>query len=212
MDNYIQGVCIKYDHLFPTKCQLSPDKHREIIYGAKTQYATKEDNIPLLDDKCVKCIQGIVGSLLYYTWVVNIKLLVDIGTIRSQQAKAMETTAAVTHELLDYVLIHPNNGITYRARNMALFAHSYATYLIKSKACSHAGAYIFLPEDNPVPRINVTVPAITQIIKRFMYSAAEAELVGMFITSKALMPHCQTFFSEWDSHGQSPLCKQRNPR
>ena len=35
MDGYITRVLLKYGHLCPSKPQLSPNKHREVIYSAK---------------------------------------------------------------------------------------------------------------------------------------------------------------------------------
>ena len=37
MDGYITKVLLKYGHPRPSKLQLSPHKHREVIYGAKEQ-------------------------------------------------------------------------------------------------------------------------------------------------------------------------------
>ena len=37
MDGYIDKLLIKYNHKIPTKPQLSPHCHREIVYGAKEQ-------------------------------------------------------------------------------------------------------------------------------------------------------------------------------
>ena len=35
MNEYIARVLFKYGHPIPNKLQLSPHKHREVIYGAK---------------------------------------------------------------------------------------------------------------------------------------------------------------------------------
>ena len=45
-----------------------------------------------------------------------------------------------------------------------------------------------LSEDFPVPNINGSILTITQIIKFVMSSAAEAELAGLFICAKAMVP------------------------
>ena len=72
------------------------------------------------------------------------------------------------HYLLDYVATYPNDGIIYRASNMILCAHADAGYLNKTKACSRAGAHIFLSEDDPYPRFNGAILSIAQIIKFVM--------------------------------------------
>ena len=71
---------------------------------------------------------------------------------------------------------------------MILSAHSDAAYLNVPQARSRAGAHIMLSEDNPVPSINGPILTIAQIIKNVMSSAAEAELSGLFICAKAMIP------------------------
>ena len=71
---------------------------------------------------------------------------------------------------------------------MVLCGHSDATYLNETKNRSRAGACIFLPEDDAVPRLKGPVLTVTQIIKFVMFSAAEAELTGLFITAKSMAP------------------------
>ena len=45
-----------------------------------------------------------------------------------------------------------------------------------------------LSKNNPVPSINSPVLTIAQIIKKVMSSAAKAELSGLFICAKAMIP------------------------
>jgi hypothetical protein len=68
MYNYIETLRIKYNHAKPSKAQHSPHVHHEIVYGAKEQLVPDVDNSPPLDENGVKCIQGIVGLLLYYAF------------------------------------------------------------------------------------------------------------------------------------------------
>eukprot|EP00804_Cyclotella_cryptica_P003921 CCRYP_016106-RA/>CCRYP_016106-RA protein AED:0.11 eAED:0.25 QI:0/0/0/1/0.2/0.16/6/0/1395 len=172
----------------PRKPQHAPHKHREIIYGAKEQLLPDNDTSPPLDAAGIKRIQGIVGSLLYYARAVDNKLLVALSTISSQQTAATQNTAAAVHQLLDYVATYPNDGITYRASSMILAAHSDASYLTEPGSRSRGGAHIFLSEGDPVPRHNMPVLTISQIIKYVMASAAEAELAALYITARELIP------------------------
>ena len=103
MDNYIRDLLLKYDHAKPRKPQLSPHKHHEIVYGAKTQMAPNEDTSAKLDDNGILRIQGIVGSLLYYAGAVYNKLLVALSAIGAQQATATEMTQSAANQLLDYL-------------------------------------------------------------------------------------------------------------
>eukprot|EP00804_Cyclotella_cryptica_P029516 CCRYP_011300-RG/>CCRYP_011300-RG protein AED:0.04 eAED:0.04 QI:0/-1/0/1/-1/1/1/0/346 len=188
MDTYISALLLKYDHPRPRKPQHAPHKHCKIIYGAKEQLLPDNDTSPPLDAAGIKCIQGIVGSLLYYARAMDNKLLVALSTISSQQTAATQNTAEAVHQLLDYVATYPNDGITYRASSMVLAAHSDASYLTEPGSRSRAGAHIFLSEDDPVPQHNMPVFTISQIIKYGMASTAEAELATLYITARKLIP------------------------
>jgi hypothetical protein len=192
MEGYIRDLLIKYGHPAPTKPQLSPFKSKPIAYGNKSQLVSEEEPSPSLDDAGIKRVQGIVGAVLYYARAVNNKLLVGLSAIGTQQAAATEATNAAVSHLLDYLATYPNDGITFRASDMILAAHSDAGYLNESLARSRAGAFIFLSEDEPVPRLNGPVMSLAQIIKHVMSSAAEAELAALFLTSKELVPLRQT--------------------
>ena len=188
MKGYINEVLLKYKHPKPLKPQHAPHAHRPIVYGAKEQLLPDEDTSPPLDANGVKRIQGIIGSLLYYARAVDNKLLATLSTISSHQAKATENTAKAVHQLLDYVATYPADGITYRASNMVLAAHSDASFLTEPGSRSRAGAHIFLSENDPIPRPNGPVLSISQTIKFVMASAAEAELAASYITAREMIP------------------------
>ena len=59
------------------------------------------DTSPLLNEKVIKRIQGMVGALLYVGRSINNKLLVALSAIGDQQASAY--TEAEIEQLLDYV-------------------------------------------------------------------------------------------------------------
>ena len=71
---------------------------------------------------------------------------------------------------------------------MILSAHSDAVYLNVPRAHSRADAHIMLSENTPVPSLNGPVLTIAQIIKNVMSSSAEANLSGLFICAKAMIP------------------------
>eukprot|EP00804_Cyclotella_cryptica_P003594 CCRYP_002189-RA/>CCRYP_002189-RA protein AED:0.44 eAED:0.44 QI:0/-1/0/1/-1/1/1/0/141 len=140
----------------------------------KEQLLPDKDTSPPLDAAGIKCIQGIVSSLLYYARAVDNKLLVALSTISSQQTAATQNTASAVHQLLDYVPTYPNDGITYRTSSMILAAHSDASYLTDAGSRSRAGAHIFLSKNDPIPRHNMPILTISQIIKYVMASTAKA--------------------------------------
>jgi hypothetical protein len=188
MEDYIDTVLTKYNHQQPKKPVLSPYKATPISYGAKVQYSEDEDSTPPLNDAGIKRVQGIVGALLYYARAVDNKLLHALSEIGTQQAAATEATNDRVNHLLDYCSTYPNDGILYRASNMILAAHSDAAYLNVGKARSRSGAHIMLSEDIPVPTFNGPVLTISQIIKFVASSAAEAELAGLYICAKEMVP------------------------
>ena len=116
----------------------------------------------------------------------------NLRSIFTQKDAGTESTDSAIHQLIDYVATYPNGGIIYCASDMNLCAHSDADYLNESKTLSQAVSFIFLSEDDPIHRINGPVITLPKIIKFVMYSAAEAELAGLFITAKNTIPLCQT--------------------
>ena len=139
---------------------------------------------PSLDAAGILRVQSIVGALLYYARSVDNKILVVLSDLVQQQATATEATNNAINQLLEYVATYPADGITFRASNMVLSAHSDSAYLNVSKARSRAGAHIMLSEDVTITKYNGPVLAIAQTIKCVMYSAAEAELASLYICAK----------------------------
>jgi hypothetical protein len=197
MEDYIDTVLTKYNHQRPKKPVLSPYK--------AVQYTDDEDSTPPLNDAGVKRIQGIVGAILYYAQAVDNKLLHALSEIGTQQATATEATNERIKHLLDYCSTYPNDGILYCASNMTLAAHSDAAYLNVSKARSRAGAHIMLSEDTPVPTFNGPVLKISQIIKFVASSAAEAELAGLYICAKEMVPLRSSLIEMGWSQPKSPI-------
>ena len=101
MNGYIQKVPIKYGFPRPSKAQISPHKHRKVIYGAKEQLTHEDNTSTPLENQVTKRIQGIVGALLYYARAVDNKLLVGLSYIGSQQGAAAERTKESINKILD---------------------------------------------------------------------------------------------------------------
>ena len=112
------------------------------------------DNIPPLNDKGIKRVQGIVGALLYVGIAVNNKILVDLRAIGDQQSAATEETADAIEELLYYVATYPDDGRLFQKSNMILAVHADSGFLNDSKSRSFAEAHIFLSENHPKPKLN----------------------------------------------------------
>ena len=136
----------------------------QVIYGAKEQLTPEEDKSPPLEKEGTKCIQGIVGALLYYEIAVDNKLLVWISSIGYQQDARTVCTNKAINQLLDYSTSYPANGILYRSSHMVLCANSGAGFHNKIKGRRRAGAQIFLSWNHPMPWWNGPVLTLAQII------------------------------------------------
>ena len=75
---------------------------------------------------------------------------------------------------------------------MILASHSDAAYFNETCARSRAGLHIFCSDNDPIPCNNGPVLSLAQIINVVLSSASEAELSGLFVTSKATVPLRQT--------------------
>ena len=205
MNGYIQKVILNYGHPHPSKAQLSPHKHCEVIYGAKEQFTHEDDTSLPLDNQGTKRIQGIIGAFLYYDKSVDNKLLVGLSSIGSQQAAATERTNKAINQILDYCATYPANGILYRSSDMVRCAHSDAGFYNESKGRSRAGAHSLLSKNNAMPRWNGSVLTLAQIIKLFISSASEVELRAIFITAQEMVAMINTLEEmEW-THPKSPI-------
>ena len=92
-----------------------------------------------------------------------------------------------------------------RASNMVLSAHSDSAYLNVSKTRSHAGAHIMMSKDVPVSKYNGPILTIAKIIKCAMSSSAEAELAGIYICAKEMVPLRQSLIEMGWPHPISPI-------
>jgi hypothetical protein len=128
-------------------------------------------------------VPGVTGCLLYYARVVDNKLLMTLSAIGASQASATENTCKKINKLLNYCATYPSDGITYRASDMVLAAHSNASFLSKPKSHSRSGGHIFLSEDDPIPRINGPLLSIAQVMKSIYSSASEAETGALYIVA-----------------------------
>ena len=120
MESYIRASLKKYGHSLPPKPQHSPHRKCKIRYSSTQKLFLDNDTSPALDICGICRVQAIVGYLLYYRRSVENKLIVALSDIGTQQSKTTESTTVVINQLLDYVATCPNDGITYRARNMRL--------------------------------------------------------------------------------------------
>jgi hypothetical protein len=138
MPGYVNNVLNKFQHDSPKTPQHTPPKYVTHVYGAKTQYATR-DETPILSAKQCTTIQNITGSVLYYSRAVYPTVIMPLDDISTEQITATEKTQTSAGQLLDYLATHPGATIQFYASDMILHIHSDASNLSFSKARSRLG-------------------------------------------------------------------------
>ena len=113
MPKYIQSALHKFQHPAPTCAHHAPHAWTRPDYGAQQQYTTPPDTTEVLHPDSIKRVQQITGTLLYYSKAVDSTLLVALGTISYQKAKATATTNLAVVQLLDYCATHPDAVLRY---------------------------------------------------------------------------------------------------
>jgi hypothetical protein len=107
MPGYVSNVLSKFQHDAPKHPQHTPSRYFTPVYGAKTQYARKDETPPLTAQQCLT-IQKVTGSVLYYARAVDPTVLMPLNDIATEQTKATEKMQAATNQLLDYLATHPD--------------------------------------------------------------------------------------------------------
>jgi hypothetical protein len=148
MPGYNSNVLSKFQHDSPKHPQHTPSQYVTPVYGAKTQYATRDETPPLTAQQCLT-IQIFTGSVLYYDRAVDPTVLMPLNDIATEQTKVKEKTQAATNQMLDYLATHPDATIRYHASDMVLHIHSDASYLSVSSARSRLGGLFFLGNNPP---------------------------------------------------------------
>jgi hypothetical protein len=158
-----------------------------ITHGKDNQATIPNNTNPLLDAAGKKRIQQIAGSFLYYAHMVNPTILMELSAITAQQSAPTEETLALVNQVLDYMWMHPDAKIRYRASDMILNVHADASYLSAPKVCSHTGGYFFLGsilQDTEPIFINSAIHITCTVLKLVAALAAEAELGAFFLSAQ----------------------------
>jgi hypothetical protein len=187
MPGYVSNMLSKFQHDSPKHPQHTPSRYATPVYGAKTQYATKDETPPLTARQCLT-IQKVTGSVLYYARAVDPTVLMPLNDIAMEQTKATEKTQAATNQLLDYLATHPDATIRYHASDMILHIHSDASYLSVSNARSRLGGLFFLGNKSPEQNtLNGSILNIASVIKNVVASAAKSEVRACFHNAQIII-------------------------
>ena len=92
MPGYIKKKLQEYGHVIPNILQIlfpcSPEPKK---FGSEAQAPLPPDASPMLDEKGIKRIQQIVGSILYYARAVDMTVLAALSTISINPNKGHNT-------------------------------------------------------------------------------------------------------------------------
>jgi hypothetical protein len=169
---YVSKVLSKFQHDALKHPQHTPSLYITPVYGAKTQYATKDETTPLTAQQCLT-IQKFTGSVLHYARAVDPTVLMPLNDISTEQTKVTEKTQAATNQLLDYLATHPDATIRYHASDMILHIHSDASSLSVSNPQSRLGGLFFFRNKSPEQDTpNGSILNVASIIKNVVASAA----------------------------------------
>jgi hypothetical protein len=89
MPGYVSNVRSTFQHDAPKHPQHNPSRYITPVCSAKTQYATKDETLPLTAQQCLT-IQKVTGSVLYYARAVDPTVLMSRNDIFTEQTKATE--------------------------------------------------------------------------------------------------------------------------
>jgi hypothetical protein len=89
MPGYVSNILSKFQHDAPKHPQHTPARYGTPVYGAKTQYATKDETPPLTAKQCIT-IQKITGSILYYARAVDPTVLMPLNDIATEQTNRLK--------------------------------------------------------------------------------------------------------------------------
>jgi hypothetical protein len=188
MHGYVSNVLSKFQHGAPKHPQHTPSRYGTPVYGAKTQYATRDETPPLTAKQCLH-IQKVTGSVLYYARAVDPTVSMLLNDISTEQTKATEKTQAATNQLLDYLATYPNATIRYHDSDMILHINSDASYLSVSNAHSHLGGLLFCGDKPPQEdTLNGSILNVAPVIKNVVASAAESEVGACFQNTQSGAP------------------------
>lgn len=190
MPGYVKRALLRFK--YDRNCQQdSPFPWTPPRYGSNVQYATTDNDTPILSTADTLELQQIVGTFLYYARAIDNTMLPALNELASTQTKATSKTAAQLAHFLDYAATHLDAAIMFFASGMILYIHSDASYLCLPKARSRVAGYYYLsdkphnpnsPPTNPTHNGPIHIECAT--LKHVVASAAEAEFGALFVNGK----------------------------
>ena len=144
MKGYVKKPLKQFLHEVPKKPVHGPIKFNRPEYGKKVKYA-KNDTEKTVDKKLKSKIQSVFGKFLYSGQAIDNTTIHALNELCIKATSATEETKETLCIFLDYLAIHREAQIIYRASDMQLQIDSDAAYLVNKNARSRAGGYNLLP-------------------------------------------------------------------
>ena len=189
MKNYVIQALKELGHTAPKRPQYAPSHMKRPDYGQKVQYVKTDETEPMTPTE-VTYKEKVTGKFLFYGRAIDNTMLHALNHIASS-AKTKYTLLQALKHFLDYAATNPDAKIMYRASDMILQGDSDAAYLVVPEARSRAGGFHYTGNgDGQLTNGPITV--LAKIIKHVMKSAAEAEVIALFMNAEELVPlrHC----------------------
>jgi len=184
MPGYIKKALQCFQHPMPNRPQHAPHAWIPPQYGTQQQLTAPLDTTLAMDKPQTKCLQQIIGVLLYYASTLDNTMLVALGSLATAQTDGTQATIEACTQLFNYTATHPDATICYTASNMILHIHSDASYLSETKARSYAGHYFYLSNTTMNPPPNGAIHVHSSLMKTVLASATEAEVGALFYNAQ----------------------------
>jgi len=218
MPGYIERALQQFHHPHPKQPKHVPHSWQHPMYGAKVQYAPNPDHTTALDTTDCKCMQEVIGILLYYARAVDPTMLLALGTLTTQQTNGTQAPMQALMHLLNYCATHPDAVICFHASDMVLWTHSNASYLTAPKGHLRAASNSFLSfwpitpptATDPAPPGNGPIHVLCQTMRQVIFSAAEAELGALFLNAQNICPICTALEELGHRQPATPLQTDNN--
>ena len=201
MPGYIARALQQFDHSPPTQPQHAPHAWIAPQYGARQQFVVP-DVMPVLDLLNRKCVQEVLGTLLYYARAIDCTMLPALGTLATQQATPTMATLTAITQLLNYCATNPEATLRYTASDMVLHVESDASYLFGMRGHSQPLLPAFT-SSAVSPCLCLALPLLSLLLMaRFLCTAKFLRRYYLVLPRPNWQP-----FSQW----QGGLCYLQHP-
>ena len=135
---------------------------------------------------------------------VDHTMLHSLNNIACAASKGTQATMDATKHFLNYIACNPLPRIKYRTSDMILHVESDAAYLMAPKAQSRASGYHYLGSRDGT-MFNAPVFVQAKVIKNVMGSAAEAEVVALYLNAQEALPIWQCLIDMGHPQPATPM-------